>query len=252
MSQELVTRLPFRRPLDQAGDIHAAPARVMTSPYPEKPVFSPGGIGQGDDTFVRFDRSRTVLAATAWVSVEVSTCRRWAGPRSCSSSQRAKFSEAVPPSAPLPAMVDVGVSAAGEVGGTGHCSIPTSCVPWWAAILIAVTATAIGYAIDAGSGQGANPSSLPAAISPAAWGGPGHWQRRTCSPRRPAATDISCLGPTGCSTGHDRIKFSTFLITALPLIERFPVDAARLPRALLIDWSGGIASSHASPGSSAR
>ncbi|TXB91505.1 hypothetical protein FRD82_20745, partial [Mycobacterium tuberculosis] len=32
-----------------------------------------------------------------------------------------------------------------------HPHIPG--VPWWAAILIAVTATAIGYAIDAGSGH---------------------------------------------------------------------------------------------------
>lgn len=39
--------------------------------------------------------------------------------------------------------------------GTGHRSIHPNIpgVPWWAAVLIATTATAVGYAIDAGSGH---------------------------------------------------------------------------------------------------
>ena len=43
-----------------------------------------------------------------------------------------------------------------------HPNIPG--VPWWAALLIAVTTTAIGYAIDAGSGHKELTTSSPASI----------------------------------------------------------------------------------------
>ncbi len=123
----------------------------------------------------------------------------------------------MPPSAPLPVR-STGNSAAGLVGGITpiHPHIPGVCHQ-------AVTATAIGYAIDAGSGR-ANPS-LP--LPYRRLRGAVHWQS-TCSPRRPAATDVfcACLGLLAVPRGHDR-QVQT------PL-DRGYCSSNRS------DWSGGI------------
>lgn len=62
-----------------------------------------------------------------------------------------------------------------------HPHIPG--VPWWAAILIAVTATAIGYAIDAGSGHKALTLVFTGCYIAGCVGRSWPSGSRTCSPR---------------------------------------------------------------------
>ncbi|CNU07162.1 GTP-binding protein [Mycobacterium tuberculosis] len=78
MSQELVTQPgSLGRPLDQAGDIHEGDRRGYDSLRSEKlSKLVQAGIGQGDDTFVRFDRRERVVGRDHVVSGQrVEKCR---------------------------------------------------------------------------------------------------------------------------------------------------------------------------------
>jgi hypothetical protein len=159
----------FRSALDDARDIDEGDRRMddlFRSKHPRE--FAQPRVGQRHDTFVRLDRGERIVRRQHVVSRQRIEQRRLADIRKSDDSQvQAHRHQSLgdcdePASSALTASpsnsrygrevsAQRARSAVSADHRSAHPSIPG--IPWWGAVLLAATFTAIGFAFDAGSGD---------------------------------------------------------------------------------------------------